>query len=265
MATYLVTGSSRGLGFNIVNHLASRPASEVGTIFATSRQTVSTQLQELIDREKGRVAFVKLDAASQSSVREALGEVERQLQRQGQGLGQETGEKGIDVLINNAGDMPSTKGGIWNMDNLNETFNTNVTSAHMVTSAFLPLLRKDEKKIIANISTTVGSIAQSHKYKMSRTPAYKVTKAALNMLTVQYAQDLEEEGFTVLAISPGWLRTELGGADFADLPSATGAEATMQIIDSATREMNGKFLNIRVPGWEENPGANQYDGKEVPW
>lgn len=113
MATYLVTGSSRGLGFNIVNHLASRPASEVGTIFATSRQTVSTQLQELIEREKGRVAFVELDAASQSSVKEALGEVERQLQ--GQGLGQETGEKGIDVLINNAGYMPSTKGGVWNM------------------------------------------------------------------------------------------------------------------------------------------------------
>lgn len=46
---------------------------------------------------------------------------------------------------------------------------------------------------------------------------------------------------------------------------ATGAEATIKIIDSATREMNGKFLNIKVPGWEENPGVNQYDGKEVPW
>ncbi|PLB46550.1 putative short chain oxidoreductase [Aspergillus steynii IBT 23096] len=262
MSTYLVTGSSRGLGFNIVNHLASRPASQVGTIFATSRQNNSAQLQELVEREKGRVVFVQLDAARKESVSQAVREVEMFLEseQQTQGKG-----KGLDVVINNAGIMPSTRGGIANMDDLNETFNTNVTSAHMVTSAFLPLLRKGERRVIANISTTVGSIAQAPKYKMSPTPAYKITKAALNMLTVQYAQELEKEGFTVLAISPGWLKTEMAGGDFADLPVSTGAEATMHIIDSATREMNGKFLNIKVPGWEENPGVNRYDGKEVPW
>ncbi|GFF48024.1 C-factor [Aspergillus udagawae] len=101
-------------------------------------------------------------------------------------------------------------------------------------------------------------------YKGAPTPAYKISKAALSMLTVQYAQDYESEGFTFLAVSPGWLQTDAGGSR-ADLPPATGAKAVLDIIQKATPSQNGKFLNIHVPGWEENKGLNQYDGKEVPW
>lgn len=61
-----------------------------------------------------------------------------------------------------------------------------------------------------------------------------------------------------------WLQTDLGGSR-ADLPPETGAEAVVDMIRNATTEQNGKFLNIHVPGWEANPGFNQYDGKEVPW
>lgn len=108
MSTYLVTGSSRGLGFSIVKHLAERPRSEVGTIFATSRQKNTAQLSELVEREKGRVQFVQLDAASQGSVEAAVPVVERVLQEQEQG-------RGLDVVINNAGVARSTRGGIVNM------------------------------------------------------------------------------------------------------------------------------------------------------
>ena len=52
-------------------------------------------------------------------------------------------------------------------------------------------------------STTLGSFAKAEVYRMSPTPAYKISKAALNMLTVQYAQQYEADGFTVVAISPG--------------------------------------------------------------
>jgi NAD(P)-dependent dehydrogenase (short-subunit alcohol dehydrogenase family) len=52
-------------------------------------------------------------------------------------------------------------------------------------------------------STTLGSIAQSHKYMWGSAPAYKITKAALNMLTVQYALEYEKEGFIIFAVSPG--------------------------------------------------------------
>ncbi|KAH1613651.1 hypothetical protein KXX31_004426 [Aspergillus fumigatus] len=149
-------------------------------------------------------------------------------------------------------------------DDLTETFHTNVTGTHNVTRAFLPLLREGRRKLVVNISTTLGSMTLAPVYKGSPTPAYKITKAALNMLTVQYAQDYASEGFTFLAVSPGWLQTDMGGSR-ADLPPATGAQGVLDIVQKTTPSQNGKALNIHVPGWEENEGLNQYDGKEVPW
>ncbi|XHG05982.1 hypothetical protein AWENTII_009194 [Aspergillus wentii] len=101
-------------------------------------------------------------------------------------------------------------------------------------------------------------------YKFMPVPAYKITKAALNMLTVQYAQSYADEGFTFFAVSPGWLQTDQGGSR-ADLTPETGAEAVVKTIQNATPAENGRFFNIHVPGWEKHDGLNQYNGSEVPW
>ncbi|OQE46554.1 hypothetical protein PENCOP_c001G01672 [Penicillium coprophilum] len=85
------------------------------------------------------------------------------------------------------------------------------------------------------------------------TPAYKTSKAALNMLTAQYAQQYARDGFTVLAISPGWLCTDLG-TDQADISVEKGAEKVLDIIQKATPDQNGKFLNICVPKSETRNG-----------
>jgi hypothetical protein len=61
-----------------------------------------------------------------------------------------------------------------------------------------------------------------------------------------------------------WLKTDLGGEN-ADLPVETGVTAVLSIIDKTSHEANGRFFNIHVPGWENKPGLNQYDGKEIPW
>ncbi|KAJ5087149.1 hypothetical protein N7456_010765 [Penicillium angulare] len=253
MASYLVTGASRGLGLALVSRLAALPTTEVGKIIATARSDNSPQLKELINNSSGRVELVKLDVADQKSATKAVGEVERVLQG-----------KGLDFLINNAGLMDWSPAGVEGMDNLNEIFQTNVTGVHMVTRALLPLLRKGNKKTVINISSTVGSFASIENYRHSHCPAYKVTKAALNMLTLQYAQKYETEGFTVAAISPGWLRTDLG-SERADLPVEVGAEKTVDIIQSTGPHQNGKFLNIHVAGWENAPGPNQYPGGESGW
>ncbi|KAJ5893317.1 Short-chain dehydrogenase/reductase SDR [Penicillium taxi] len=253
MASYLVTGSSRGLGLALVSHLASLPEAEVATIIATARQDNSTQLKNIVSASPGRIKFVKLDVTDKTSVEEAVKSIEHKLQG-----------KGLDYLINNAGVTDWTKDRLEGMDNLNEIFNTNVTSVHEVTRAFMPLLRRGQKKIVINISTTVGSIAMTKVYAEVPCPAYKISKAALNMMTVQYAQQYAEEGFTFLAVSPGWLRTDLGSS-YADLPVETGAEKVMDIVQKANTEQNGKYLTIHVPGWEYAEGINQYPGGEVPW
>ncbi|MCJ1383292.1 hypothetical protein MMC17_006405 [Xylographa soralifera] len=253
MANYLVTGSSRGLGLHLVAQLASLPDAEVGTIFATTRSGSSPGVQKLVEQFSSRVVHVQLDATDEHSARKAAAEVERIL-----------AGNGLDVLINNAGVMDYSPDGIHTMTGLNSSFNSNVTSAHIVTSAFLPLLRKGTQKKVANISSTLGSIGKAEIYRRFPVPAYKVSKAALNMLTVQYAQEYEDESFVFVTISPGWLQTDLGGSN-ADLPAETGAKAVLKIIHESSKKDNGKFLNIHVPGWEKNVGLNQYDGLNPPW
>ncbi|GAQ44828.1 SDR family oxidoreductase [Aspergillus tubingensis] len=252
MASYMITGASRGIGLATARTLASKPASEVSVIFAAAR-TQTDDLKRLVAQSPGRVHHVSMDVESKNSIRTAVGTVESVL------LG-----KGLDVLINNAGIMPSTRGGIENMDNLDSVFHTNVTSAHMVTSAFLPLLKKGNQKKVVNISTTLGSITMAPRFALFPVPAYKVSKAALNMLTVQYAQSFADQGFTFLAISPGWVKTDLGG-ERADITAEQSVQGLLDIIVPATQEDNGKFFNIRVPGWEQAEGLNQYDGAVVPW
>ncbi|KAJ6091193.1 hypothetical protein N7467_003162 [Penicillium canescens] len=256
MASYLVTGSSRGLGLALVARLATLPKTEVGTIIATARQDNSAPLTEIVNASSGRVQMLKLDVTEIASVEGAVGAAERSLQG-----------KGLDVLINNAGLMDWSPTGLEGMDNLNDMFHANVTAAHLVSRAFLPLLRKGNKKTVVNISSTLGSITMADAFKSMPVPAYKISKAALSMLTVQYAHQYADDGFTFLGISPGWLRTDLGGSR-ADLPVETGAEKVVDIIQKATPKQNGKFVNIHVPGWKEGQGADradQYDGNEIPW
>lgn len=103
MASYLITGCGRGLGLTLVKQLASRPSSEVGTIFATSRST-STALTELIEKNPGRIVNVPLEAKSEDSIKNAVKVV-----------GEKLGEKGLDVLINNAAISNFTPQGIATM------------------------------------------------------------------------------------------------------------------------------------------------------
>ncbi|KAF4634955.1 hypothetical protein G7Y89_g3138 [Cudoniella acicularis] len=237
----------------MVAHLASLPSAEVGVIFATIRSD-SAALNELVAKYPGRISIIKLDATDKSSIEKAAAEVEHQLNG-----------KGLDVLINNAGKMGFSPAGIKTMNDLEDHFITNVVSVQLVTQAFISLLEKGKGKKIANISSTFGTIGKAQQFIASPAPAYKISKAALNALTVQWALQYEKAGFVIFPISPGWLKTDLGGGDIADLPVEVGAKATLDKILGAGKEQNGKFLNIHVKGWENNAGVNSYDGLGFPW
>lgn len=99
MASYLITGCSRGLGLALAHCLSSFPKSEVSIIFVTSRKG-SAALIELIDRHSGRVDFVSLDVLSEVSIKAAVNSVEQRLS-----------SSGLDVLVNNVGIMGTAPGG----------------------------------------------------------------------------------------------------------------------------------------------------------
>ncbi|PKY00423.1 NAD(P)-binding protein [Aspergillus campestris IBT 28561] len=252
MASYLITGASRGIGLAIVHILASKPSSEMSVVFAAAR-TESDELKQLIATAENRVRWVQLDIIDKESIERATAQVTEALDG-----------KGLDVLINNAGIMPWTVGGIEAMNDLDSTFHINVTGVHLVTQSLLPLLKTGTLKKVVNVSTTVGSIGMAATYQLFTVPAYKIAKAALNMLTVQYAQSLIDQGFTFIAVSPGWVKTDLGG-EGADLTAEQSANAVLDIIFHKSAADTGKFFNIRVAGWEDAEGLNRYDGAQVPW
>ena len=110
--------------------------------------------------------------------------------------------------------------------------------------------------------------------------AYNISKTALNMLTVRWAQQYADAGFTIIAISPGvstsvirmqdlqtynasqWIRTDMGTAH-ADLSIEQGVGAVKQLILETSKEQNGKFLNVKVPKTDEMMW--EYDGKAIAW
>jgi len=103
MASYLITGCSRGLGLALTTHLLTFPSSEIGTIIATSR-TQSPALKSLVSNSDGRVVYIQLDTTDEYSIKSAVIEAEKVL-----------GEKGLDVLINNAGILRFAPDGIASM------------------------------------------------------------------------------------------------------------------------------------------------------
>ncbi|KAK4227345.1 hypothetical protein QBC38DRAFT_193968 [Podospora fimiseda] len=253
MASFLITGASRGLGLAFIKELACLPPSKTGKIIAGTR-TDSALLNDLAKTSSGRIIPVILDVTSQDSIKKAAAEVIKFL-----------GDDDLDVLINNAGVCHYVSDGVKTMDTLQDDFTINVMGVHWVTQAFLPLLQKGKMKKVVNITTTLGSITLARQMAVYPCPAYKISKAALNALTVQWALDYEKEGFTFVAISPGWLKTDLGGGEMADLTPEQGAKTTLDFVFNKGQEVNGKFLKVYIQGWETAGYAHVYDGGEAPW
>lgn len=166
-------------------------------VFAGSRSPAPA-LDELAARHPGRVTLLALDVTDAARVRAAAESVRSQT-------------PSLDILINNAAILPEAGRGPLasvNVELGRELFDTNALGPLRVTQAFLPLLRASARKLIVNVSSEAGSIADCWRVEEH---LYCMTKAALNVQTAIVRNDLGREGFEVLAVHPGWMRTEMGG------------------------------------------------------
>ena len=141
MSNYLITGTSRGIGLELVKQLLDLPSSEVRRIYAVTRSKSLSALNEVIESSKGRVRNIIIpELANAQSVAKGIAEIESDLQGDG-----------LDVLINNAGTQPWSPGGMKSVsgEQLLDVFNTNVVSVQLVIAAALPLLQKGKgKKVV---------------------------------------------------------------------------------------------------------------------
>lgn len=217
-------------------------------MFATSRTPEkATELQALAKNNTGaRIHIIQLTATDEESVKKAAKEVEAKLQG-----------KGLDILVNNIGIAQADyHSNTMSSKDLRDNFETNVVAVQVVTDAFIELIKKSKEKKIINISSAAGSITiipkwslvdNSNAFKFGYTP-YPVSKAALNMLTAFYAAQYGKEGFVVIPIHPGLVRTDMNTNTDAELMKTAisveeSANTVVGVINKLTPEDNGKFFD----------------------
>lgn len=152
----------------------------------------------------------------------------------------------VELLVNNAGFLVEhERFGAIEPKSLRDSFAVNAEGAFLLTQAVNPHLADGAK--IVNLSSTLGSMASTSSLY---SPSYAMSKAALNMATRLLSIALAERGIVVVSMSPGWVRTDMGGAGAPLKPEASIA-AMLRVIDHLKQSDNGRFLS--------------QNGETIPW
>lgn len=222
--TVVITGANRGLGLEFARQFAAVGANVIGT---ARRPEAAKELRAL------RVRIEKLDVADSGSVERLAKQLE---------------DQPVDILINNAGiGSRLIKLEDVDVDAIDRYFQVNVLGPMRVTKSLMRSLRKGDRKLVVNITSNLASMALN---TTGGAYGYRESKAALNMFTRTLAAELRMEGFTCVVISPGWVRTDMGG-HLAPLSPAESISGIIELMHGLNPEHTGRFLN--------------YLGKEIPW
>lgn len=227
----LVTGASRGIGHEVVRQCAARGDRVVAT--ARSEGAVQALQRELGDRG----IALRCDVSSDASIAEARRALEGHVGR-------------VDLLVNSAGlyslhadhwDPSQTMFDTVSRAELDTVFDVNAAGAMLVIKAMLDLLRRSERPRILNLSSLMGSVS-------ARTSpgdyAYAASKAALNIMTRSFAAEFRRDGIIAVAMTPGWVRTDMGGRGAALSPEES-VRTLLATADRLTIEQSGTFIDYR--------------------
>lgn len=226
----LVSGANRGLGLEMTRQLLARG----DRVAAACRQPGrALDLTRLAGEHPGRLHVFPLDLTDGRSIAD--------LARQIGAL-----DLDIDLLVNNAGLLvEGERFGAIDGKSLRESFAVNAEGAFLLTQALNAQLAEGAK--VVNLSSTLGSISRTDSLY---SPSYAISKAALNMATRLLAIALGERGIVVISLSPGWVRTDMGGAG-APLDADDSIASMLRVIDHLKVSDSGRFL--------------AQNGETIPW
>ena len=225
MPTLLITGANRGIGLALLRGFAA----DGWRIHACCRQPDKAKELKAVE---GDIRLHRVDVTDGLRVA---------------GLARGLADEAIDLLINNAGIFgPRTGFAQTDYDDWLKVLSVNTLAPLRLVERFVEHVGRSERKLVVNVSSRMGSISQNS----GGAYIYRSSKAALNAVTKALSADLAGRGITVVAVHPGWVQTDMGGAG-ADIPVETSAAGLRQVIDGLTPKDSGRFLN--------------YDGEEIPW
>ena len=228
--TVFITGTTRGIGLELTRQFLDAGSD----VFATARNPESDVLQSLKAAHGDQLQLLALDVTDNAQIAEVAATLAGQP---------------LNLLINNAGlfrsrsdDAESLSHETWLQE-----FHVNAIAPFMVTRALRENLAAADDALVAMISSKMGSMSDN---TSGGAYSYRSSKAALNAVTVCLARDLADDGTRVVALHPGWVRTDMGGSNApVDAPtSASGLKKVMLGIDTAR---NGGFFD--------------YTGEPIPW
>ncbi len=220
----LISGANRGIGLEIGKQLL-----EIGwnVVFTARNMAEGRPLVNKIREEWKSAWYHQLDVTDEQSISDLADYVQETCGR-------------LDVLINNAGIMIAENHRAMDMalEDLHKTMATNLYGPLMLTRAMVPFFKDSKDARVINVSSRMGQLSGMG----GGHAAYRISKAALNALTVVMARELEG-GIKVNSICPGWVRTDMGGPD-AEKSVQEGADTAVWLATANNIE-NGKFYADR--------------------
>jgi NAD(P)-dependent dehydrogenase (short-subunit alcohol dehydrogenase family) len=224
--TAVVTGASRGIGLEVCRQIARRG---VRVVLTARDAAAGRRAAAALAGEGLPVEFHPLDVTADESARELA----RHLGRGGDRL---------DILMNNAGVFSDGDAGAATVDlaTVRATMETNCYGALRVIQALLPLLRRSPAGRIVNVSSGMGQLSDM----WGGDAAYRLSKTCLNALTATLAYDLRETSIAVNCMCPGWVKTDMGGAE-APRSVEQGADTAVWLALDAPADLRGKFVRDR--------------------
>ena len=228
MPTVFITGANRGIGLE----MARQYGADGWTVIATCRNPINPGELATID---GDIQVHGLDVTDH-----------RQIDRMAEGL---AGTK-IDLLINNAGVYDDRNHGHQGIDyaDWDKSFRVNTMAPLKMASTFLANVAAEGGGMIVTVSSVLASIAESSPNSASY--AYRTSKAAVNMAMHVFAEEVRDQDVAVLLLHPGWVQTDMGGADAA-IDTKTSVTGIRNILANAGMAESGRLF--------------AYDGREIPW
>ncbi|UOY91038.1 SDR family oxidoreductase [Ectobacillus sp. JY-23] len=221
----MVTGANRGIGFEIVKQLGR---SGITVVMTARDEEKGRAACEQLKQEDLDIHFFALDVTNEVRIQEVASYVQQQF-----GI--------LDILINNAGIYIDNNDSILDiaLDTMRTTVETNVYGPLRLAQVLVPLLKQSESGRIINVSSGMGALSDIGAFY----PSYALSKAALNMITMQLGDALRKDDIYVNAMCPGWVRTDMGGRS-APRSVIEGADTAVWLA-TADIKQSGKFFRDR--------------------